>query len=165
MSIAKQKIVPCLWYDDQAAEAAKFYVSVFKNSKIGRTSYYSDEGKEIHGHDASKVLTVEFELDGQKFLGLNGGPMFKFTEAVSFQIFCEDQKEIDYYWEKLRDGGGQESQCGWLKDRFGLSWQVVWRKLPDMLLDKDRSKVDRVFKAFMPMKKFDVATLEKAYAG
>jgi predicted 3-demethylubiquinone-9 3-methyltransferase (glyoxalase superfamily) len=165
MSIAKQKIVPCLWYDDQAAEAAKFYVSVFKNSKIGRTSYYSDEGKEIHGHDASKVLTVEFELDGQKFLGLNGGPMFKFTEAVSFQIFCEDQKEIDYYWEKLREGGGQESQCGWLKDRFGLSWQVVWRKLPDMLLDKDRSKVDRVFKAFMPMKKFDVATLEKAYAG
>jgi predicted 3-demethylubiquinone-9 3-methyltransferase (glyoxalase superfamily) len=165
MSIAKQKIVPCLWYDDQAAEAAKFYVSVFKNSKIGRTSYYSDEGKEIHGHDASKVLTVEFELDGQKFLGLNGGPMFKFTEAVSFQVFCEDQKEIDYYWEKLREGGGQESQCGWLKDRFGLSWQVVWRKLPDMLLDKDRSKVDRVFKAFMPMKKFDVATLEKAYAG
>ena len=165
MSIAKQKIVPCLWYDDQAAEAAKFYVSVFKNSKIGRTSYYSDEGKEIHGHDASKVLTVEFELDGQKFLGLNGGPMFKFTEAVSFQVFCEDQREIDYYWEKLREGGGQESQCGWLKDRFGLSWQVVWRKLPDMLLDKDRSKVDRVFKAFMPMKKFDVATLEKAYAG
>ena len=165
MSIAKQKIVPCLWYDDQAAEAAKFYTSVFKNSKIGRTSYYSDEGKEVHGHGAGKVLTVEFELDGQKFLGLNGGPMFKFTEAVSFQVFCEDQREIDYYWEKLREGGGQESQCGWLKDRFGLSWQVVWRKLPDMLLDKDRSKVDRVFKAFMPMKKFDVATLEKAYAG
>jgi predicted 3-demethylubiquinone-9 3-methyltransferase (glyoxalase superfamily) len=165
MAIAKQKIVPCLWYDDQAAEAAKFYTSVFKNSKIGRTSYYSNEGKDVHGHDASKVLTVEFELDGQKFLGLNGGPMFKFTEAVSLQVFCEDQKEIDYYWDKLREGGGQESQCGWLKDRFGLSWQVVYSKLPEMLLDKDRAKVDRVFKAFMPMKKFDVAAIDRAYAG
>jgi predicted 3-demethylubiquinone-9 3-methyltransferase (glyoxalase superfamily) len=165
MAIAKQKIVPCLWYDNQAAEAAKFYTSVFKNSKIGRTSYYSGEAKEVHGHEDGHVLTVEFELDGQKFLALNGGPLFKFTEAVSFQVLCEDQKEIDYYWDKLRGGGGQESQCGWLKDRFGLSWQVVYSKLPEMLLDTDRAKVDRVFKAFMPMKKFDVAALDKAYAG
>jgi predicted 3-demethylubiquinone-9 3-methyltransferase (glyoxalase superfamily) len=165
MSIAKQKIVPCLWYDDQAAEAAKFYTSIFKDSKIGRTSYYSGEAQEVHGHDDGHVLTVEFELEGQKFVALNGGPMFKFTESVSFQVFCEDQKEIDYYWDKLREGGGQESQCGWLKDRFGLSWQVVYAPMIDMLHDKDRARVDRLFKAFMPMKKFDVASLEKAYAG
>lgn len=165
MPIVKHKIASCLWYDDQAEEAVKFYVSVFKNSKLGRVAYYSDEGKETHGHDASKVLTVEFELEGQQFLALNGGPQFKFSEAISFQIFCEDQKEIDYFWDKLREGGGQESQCGWLKDRYGLSWQVVWSRLPDILVDPDRAKVDRVFKVFMPMKKFDVATLEKAYAG
>jgi predicted 3-demethylubiquinone-9 3-methyltransferase (glyoxalase superfamily) len=165
MVIARQKIMPCLWYDGRAEEAAKFYVSVFKNSKLGRTSYYSDEGKEIHGHDAGKVLTVEFELDGQKFLALNGGSLFKFTEAVSFQVFCDDQKEIDYYWDKLREDGGEEAPCGWLKDRFGLSWQVVYSRLPEMLLDKDRARVDRVFKTFMPMKKFDVAALDKAYAG
>lgn len=165
MTIAKQKIAPCLWYDDQAEQAAKFYVSVFKNSKIGRIAYYSNEGKEVHGHDASKVLTVEFELEGQKFLALNGGPQFKFSEAISFQVFCDDQKEIDYYWDRLREGGGQESQCGWLKDRFGLSWQVTPTILPEMLLDKDRTKVDRVFKAFMPMKKLDISLIQKAYAG
>jgi predicted 3-demethylubiquinone-9 3-methyltransferase (glyoxalase superfamily) len=165
MALARQKIAPCLWYDNQAVEAAKLYTSVFKNSKIGRTSYYSDEGKDVHGHDASKVLTVEFELEGQTFLALNGGPQFKFNESVSFQVFCDDQKEIDYYWDKLREGGGQESQCGWLKDRFGLSWQVVYAPMIDMLHDKDRARVDRLFKAFMPMKKFDVAALEKAYAG
>jgi predicted 3-demethylubiquinone-9 3-methyltransferase (glyoxalase superfamily) len=165
MAIVKNKIASCLWYDNQAEEAAKFYVSVFKNSKVGRTSYYSGEAQEVHGHANGHVLTVEFELDGQKFVALNGGPQFKFSEAISFQVFCEDQKEIDYYWDKLREGGGQESQCGWLKDRFGLSWQVVYSPMIDMLHDKDRAKVDRVFAAFMPMKKFDVAALEKAYAG
>jgi predicted 3-demethylubiquinone-9 3-methyltransferase (glyoxalase superfamily) len=165
MAIAKQKIAPCLWYDNQAEEAAKFYVSVFKNSKIGRTSCYSGEGQKVHGHEDGHVLTVEFELEGQKFVALNGGPQFKFSEAISFQVFCEDQKEIDYYWDKLREGGGEESQCGWLKDRFGLSWQVAPTILIDMLLDKDRAKVDRVFKAFMPMKKFDLAKLKQAYAG
>lgn len=165
MAIAKQKIAPCLWYDNQAEEAAKFYVSVFNNSKIGRTSYYSGEGQDVHGHNDGHVLTVEFELEGQKFVALNGGPQFKFSEAISFQVFCEDQKEIDYYWDKLREGGGQESQCGWLKDRFGLSWQVAPTILIDMLLDKDRARVDRVFKAFMPMKKFDLAKLKQAYAG
>lgn len=165
MAIARQKIAPCLWYDDRAEEAAKFYVSVFRNSRLGRIAYYSNEGREVHGHDAGKVLTVEFELEGQQFLALNGGPQFKFTEAISLQVFCDDQKEIDYYWDRLREGGGQESQCGWLKDRFGLSWQVVWSRLPDILVDQDRARADRVFKAFMPMKKFDVAVLEKAYAG
>jgi predicted 3-demethylubiquinone-9 3-methyltransferase (glyoxalase superfamily) len=165
MALAKQKIASCLWYDGQAEQAAKFYVSVFKNSTLGRTSYYSDEGKETHGHGAGKVLTVEFELEGQKFLALNGGPRFKFSEAISFQVFCEDQKEIDYYWDKLREGGGEEGPCGWLKDRFGLSWQVVYSRLPEMLLDKDQAKVDRVFKAFMPMTKLDAAQIDKAYAG
>jgi predicted 3-demethylubiquinone-9 3-methyltransferase (glyoxalase superfamily) len=165
MAIAKQKIAPCLWYDNQAEEAAKFYTSVFKDSKIGRTSYYSGEGQKVHGHEDGHVLTVEFELEGQKFVALNGGPQFKFSEAISFQVFCEDQKEIDYYWDKLREGGGEESQCGWLKDRFGLSWQVAPTILIDMLLDTDRAKVDRVFKAFMPMQKFDLAKLKQAYAG
>ena len=165
MTIAQPKIAPCLWFNNQAEEAAKFYVSVFNNSKIGRTSYYSGEGQDVHGHNDGHVLTVEFELEGQKFVALNGGPQFKFSEAISFQVFCKDQKEIDYYWDKLREGGGQESQCGWLKDRFGLSWQVAPTILIDMLLDKDRARVDRVFKAFMPMKKFDLAKLKQAYAG
>jgi len=111
------------------------------------------------------VLTVEFELEGQKFVALNGGPLFKFTEAISLQVFCEGQKEIDYFWDRLREGGGEESQCGWLKDRFGLSWQVTPSILPEMLLDKEQAKVDRVFKAFMQMKKFDIAKLKQAYAG
>lgn len=165
MPIAKQKIAPCLWFDRQAEEAANFYTSIFKNSKVGRTSYYSKEGQEIHGGKPGSVLTVEFELEGQKFLALNGGPLFKFTEAISLQVLCEDQNEIDYFWDKLREGGGEESQCGWLKDRFGLSWQVTPRILPEMLLDTDQAKVDRVFKAFMPMKKFDLAKLKQAYAG
>src|SRR3954470_17448704 len=125
MPIARQKIAPCLWYDTQAEDAAKFYVSIFKNKKIGRVAHYSKEGFEIHKRPAGSVMTVEFELDGQRFLALNGGAIFKLNEAVSFQVFCEDQKEIDHYWEKLQASGGEPGPCGWLKDKFGLSWQVV----------------------------------------
>ena len=159
-----QKIAPCLWFDTQAEEAAKFYVSVFKNSKILNVSRYGNEGQEIHGKKSGEVMVVEFEIDGQKFVALNGGPQFKFDEAISFQIPCETQKEVDYFWEKL-SAGGQEGPCGWLKDKFGLSWQVVPTVLPKMLMDADRKKADRVMKAFLQMKKFDIATLDRAYQG
>jgi|SRR5438477_60196 len=159
-----QKIAPCLWFDTQAEEAAKFYVSVFKNSKILNVSRYGNEGQEIHGKKPGEVMVVEFEIDGQKFVALNGGPQFKFDEAISFQIPCETQKEVDYFWEKL-SAGGQEGPCGWLKDKFGLSWQVVPTVLPKMLMDADRKKADRVMKAFLQMKKFDIATLERVYQG
>jgi predicted 3-demethylubiquinone-9 3-methyltransferase (glyoxalase superfamily) len=165
MAIAKRKIAPCLWFDKQAEDAAKFYVSVFKNSKLGRISHYSSEGQEMHRKQPGSVLTVEFELEGQQFLALNAGPQFKFTEAISLQVFCDDQKEIDYYWDKLREGGGEEGVCGWLKDRYGLSWQVTPSIMPDILVDKDQAKIDRVFKAFMQMKKFDIAKVKQAYAG
>ena len=165
MTIAKQKIAPCLWYDDQAEQAAKFYVSVFKNSKVGRIAYYSNEGKEIHGHDASKVLTVEFELEGQKFLALNGGPQFKFSEAISLQVFCDTQQEIDRYWSSLSAGGDEQAQqCGWLKDRYGLSWQIVPSALPRMMTG-DIHATGRVMKALLKMKKLDLAALERAHAG
>jgi predicted 3-demethylubiquinone-9 3-methyltransferase (glyoxalase superfamily) len=156
-------ITPCLWFDGKAEEAANFYVSVFKNAKLGPVTRFGNEGQEVHGGKPGSVLTVEFEIEGQPFLALNGGPLFKFTEAVSFQIHCESQDEIDYFWSKLTEGG-QESQCGWLKDKFGLSWQVVPTMLPKMLKDPDRAKADRVMKAFMPMKKFDIAALQRAYA-
>jgi predicted 3-demethylubiquinone-9 3-methyltransferase (glyoxalase superfamily) len=164
MQIAPQKITPCLWYDSEAEDAAKFYVSVFKNSKIMSTSYYGEEGYEIHGRKAGTVMTVEFELDGVRFVAMNGGPLFKFDEAVSFQIYCDDQKEVDYYWSKLTEGG-RESECGWLKDKFGLSWQVVPRVLLAMLMDKDSRKSQAVMKAFMQMKKYDIAALKRAYEG
>jgi predicted 3-demethylubiquinone-9 3-methyltransferase (glyoxalase superfamily) len=164
MAIAKQKFMTCLWFDTEAEEAAKFYVSVFKNSKMGDVMRYGKEGFEVHGHRAGTVLTAEFELDGQKFIGLNGGPQFKFSEAISFQILCEDQKEVDYYWDKLT-AGGKEVACGWLKDKFGLSWQVVPTILYEMLKDPDKAKSERVTKAYMQMKKFDIAELKRAYEG
>jgi predicted 3-demethylubiquinone-9 3-methyltransferase (glyoxalase superfamily) len=164
MPIVKQKITPCLWFDDQAEDAAKFYVSVFKNSKLGEISRYGKEGFEIHGRKAGTVMTAEWEIEGQKFVGLNGGPQFKFSEAISFQIMCEDQKEIDYFWSKLT-AGGQEGPCGWLKDKFGLSWQVVPTALIDMLKGPDAAKSQRVTKAFLQMKKFDIAELKRAYEG
>ena len=139
MPIAKQKIMPCLWFDTEGEAAAKHYVSIFKNSKIGRIGRYGKEGKEIHGKEAGSVMTVEFELEGQKFLALNGGPQFKFDEAVSFQVFCDTQAEIDYFWSKLADGGS-EGPCGWLKDKFGLSWQVVPTVVPEMLQDEQSEK-------------------------
>jgi predicted 3-demethylubiquinone-9 3-methyltransferase (glyoxalase superfamily) len=164
MQITAQKITPCLWFDSQAEEAANAYVAIFKNSKILRISHYGKEGHEIHGRKAGSVMTVEFEIAGQRFVGLNGGPHFKFNEAVSFQVHCETQEEIDYFWSKLTERG-QEGPCGWLKDRFGLSWQVVPTVLPEMLMDPDSEKSGRATKAFLHMKKFDIAELERAYQG
>ncbi len=164
MAIAEQKITPCLWFDSEAEDAAKFYCSLFKDSKINSISRYGKEGFEIHGRPAGSVMAVEFEIEGQTFVGLNGGPHFKFDEAVSFQIHCKTQDEVDYFWSKL-SAGGQEGPCGWLKDKFGLSWQVVPDILPKMMVDEDARKSERVMKAFLQMKKFDIAALERAYEG
>lgn len=165
MSIAKRKITPCLWFDTEAEDAAKFYVAIFKNSKVGNISRFNKEGHEIHGKKAGTVMTVEFELDGQHFVGLNGGPQFKFDEAISFQVHCESQDEVDYYWSKLIAGGGSEGPCGWLKDKFGLSWQVVPNALIEMLGSGDAAGAERVTKAFLQMKKFDIAALKRAFEG
>jgi len=160
----QQKITPFLWFDTQAEEAAEFYTSIFENSRITRISRYGKVGREVHGKEAGSVLTVEFEIEGQAFIALNGGPHFKFNEAVSFQVTCETQDEIDYFWSKLSEGG-QEGQCGWLKDKYGLSWQVVPSALPQMLTDADGAKSERVMKALLQMKKFDLQALERAYTG
>ena len=165
MALSARKIVPCLWFDKEAEAAANHYVSIFENSRILSASRYGKEGFEIHGREAGSVMTIEFELEGQKFLGLNGGPHFKFNEAISFQIMCETQAEIDHYWSKLTADGGKESQCGWLKDKFGLSWQVVPTALADMLKGADAAAAQRVTKAFLQMKKFDIEALKKANAG
>ncbi|WP_245434178.1 VOC family protein [Pseudolabrys taiwanensis] len=165
MALAKRKLATCLWFDKQAEEAAKFYCSVFKNAKLGRTAYYPDAGQDIHAKPANSVLTVEFELEGMAFMALNAGPMFKFNEAISLQIPCETQEEIDYYWSALTADGGQESQCGWLKDKFGLSWQVFPDFMGDILTGPDRAAAARVMNAFMPMKKFDMAAIKKAFKG
>ena len=164
MPIAAQEITPCLWYDTNAEDAAKFYITVFKNSKINNVSYYCGAGEEIHGGKAGSVLAVDFELDGQRFTGLNGGPHFKFTEAVSFQIPCETQAEIDSFWSKL-SAGGSEGPCGWVKDKFGLSWQVFPRRLHQMLQDADKEKATRTMNAMLKMSKMDLIALERAYAG
>jgi predicted 3-demethylubiquinone-9 3-methyltransferase (glyoxalase superfamily) len=158
------KITPCLWFDSNAEEAAKFYTSIFKSSKIGKISRYGKEGYEIHGKPEGTVLTVEFELNGQTFTALNGGPAFKFNEAISFQVHCKTQNEVDYYWEKLSKGGDEKAQqCGWLKDRYGVSWQIVPIVLSEMLQDKNAEKSERVMKALLQMKKLDIKTLEQAY--
>jgi predicted 3-demethylubiquinone-9 3-methyltransferase (glyoxalase superfamily) len=164
MPIGKLKITPCLWFDTQAELAAKFYTAIFENSRINKISRYTEAGRDIHGKAAGSVLTVEFELEGQSFTALNGGPRFKFNEAVSLQVMCASQVEIDYFWQKLTDGG-QESQCGWLKDKFGVSWQVVPQVLPQMLTDADGAKRERAMSALMTMKKFDVEALQRAFAG
>lgn len=159
-----QRISPCLWFDDQGEEAAKFYTSIFKDSKIGDVTRYGKEGYEIHGREEGTVMTVEFEIEGQKFLALNGGPIFKFNEAISFQVYCETQEEVDYYWEKLSEGGDKKAQqCGWLKDKYGVSWQIVPTILIKMLKDKDSEKSQRVMKAMLQMHKLDISTLKKAY--
>jgi len=155
-----QRIVPFLWFDSNAEEAANFYVSIFKNSRIGDVARYGEGGP----GPAGTVMTVAFELDGQEFTALNAGPIFKFTEAISFVVNCETQKEVDHFWEKL-SAGGHQVQCGWLKDRFGVSWPVVATVLVEMLQDKDREKSKRVMAAMLKMKKIDVAGLKKAYAG
>jgi predicted 3-demethylubiquinone-9 3-methyltransferase (glyoxalase superfamily) len=165
MTLQTNKLVTCLWFDSEAEQAAKFYCSVFKNSKMGAVTHYGKEGKEVHGQPAGKVMTADFELEGQRFVGLNGGPVFKHSEAVSFQILCDDQAEVDYYWEKLTADGGTESNCGWLKDKFGLSWQVVPKMLIAAMTSGDAAKAQRMMKAFMQMKKYDIATLERAAAG
>lgn len=161
--VSLRKITPCLWFDTQAEEAAKFYCSIFKNSKITEVSRYPEAGQDAHGKPAGSVMVAVFELDGQPFTALNGGPQFKFDEAVSFQVACESQAEIDYYWNKLTEGG-QEGPCGWLKHKFG-SWQVFPSAALKMLADPDRAKAARVMNAFMKMKKFDLAAIERAYAG
>jgi len=159
-----QKISPCLWFDDQGEEAAKFYTSIFEDSKIGDVTRYGKEGYEIHGREEGTIMTVEFEIEGQKFLALNGGPIFKFNEAISFQVYCETQEEVDYYWEKLSEGGDEKAQqCGWLKDKYGVSWQIVPTILIKMLKDKDSEKSQRVMKAMLQMHKLDISTLKKAY--
>ena len=161
-----QKITPCLWFDDQAEQAVEFYTTVFRNSKIVKVARYGEAGYEIHGKPAGTVMTVAFELDGQAFTALNGGPIFKFNEAISFQVFCETQEEVDYYWDKLSEGGDEKAQqCGWLKDKYGLSWQVVPRVLPEMLTDSDSEKSARVMNTMLQMKKLDIDPLKRAYAG
>lgn len=160
------KIRPTLWFDTRAEDAARFYVEVFKDAKLGVITRYPAAGQEIHGKPAGSVMTVEFELQGQPFLALNGGPNFTFNEAVSFEIGCVDQAEIDYYWEKLTEEGDPSAQqCGWLKDQFGLSWQVVPRGMDEMLNDPDTSKSERAFQAMLQMKKFDIAALQRAFEG
>lgn len=155
-----QKIAPCLWFDGQAEEAMKFYTSIFKNSKVGKISYYGEAGPREKG----SVMAVSFELDGQEFMGLNGGPNFSFTPAISFFVNCETQEEVDHYWDKLLQGG-QPQQCGWLTDKFGVCWQIVPNALGEMMSDKDPEKSQRVMQAMLKMIKLDVATLKRAYEG
>ena len=160
-----QKITPFLWFDNQAEEAAKFYTSVFKNSKVGKITRYGEAAEKAAGRPAGSVMTVEFELEGQKFTALNGGPVFKFNESISFVVNCETQEEVDYLWEKLTADGGKDVECGWLRDKYGLSWQIVPTVLIEMLQDKDHEKAERVMKAMLQMQKIDIKTLKEAYAG
>lgn len=160
------KITPCLWFDDQAEAAVGFYTGIFKNSKVTTVSRYGEAGKEIHGKAPGTVMVVAFELEGQTFTALNGGPVFKFTEAISFQVSCESQAEVDHYWTKLSAGGDPSAQqCGWLKDRYGVSWQIVPTALVEMLNDPDSAKSQRAMTAMLQMKKIDIAALRRAAAG
>jgi predicted 3-demethylubiquinone-9 3-methyltransferase (glyoxalase superfamily) len=161
---AIQRITPCLWFDGRAEEAAKFYTSIFENSRITAVSHYGEAGREIHGQAPGTVLTVAFELDGQAFTALNGGPIFTFTEAISLQVSCRTQAEVDHYWNALAQGGDEQAQqCGWLKEKFGLSWQIVPTVLIDLMADPRRS--ERAMTAMLQMKKIDIAALERATAG
>ncbi|MGE8068809.1 VOC family protein [Pseudomonas sp. NPDC089569] len=161
-----QKLTPCLWFDDQAEDAAKFYCSIFDHSKITAITHYGHAGFDLHGRPEGSVMTVSFELDGQSFTGLNGGPMFKFTEAVSFQVNCQTQEEVDHFWGNLSAGGvPQAQQCGWLKDKFGVSWQIVPVALMEMMKDPDTAKSQRAMEAMLQMKKLDIATLRRAFDG
>jgi predicted 3-demethylubiquinone-9 3-methyltransferase (glyoxalase superfamily) len=160
-----QRIAPCLWFDDQAEEAAKFYTGIFRGSKITQVSRYGEAGREVHGRPVGSVMVVAFELDGQAFTALNGGPVFKFNEAISLQISCETQAEVDHFWEKLSAGGDpQAQQCGWLKDRYGVSWQIIPSILPELMADPDPAKSARAMEAMLKMKKIDIATLKRAAA-
>jgi len=157
-----QKITPFLWFDDKAEEAVNFYVSIFKNSKIGTITRYGEEGAKVSGRPKGTVMVVTFQLDGQEFMALNGGPHFKFSEATSFLVNCETQQEVDELWEKLSEGG-EEGRCGWLKDKYGLSWQIVPTVLGKMLQDKDAEKSERVMNAMLKMDKIEIKTLKQAY--
>ena len=158
-----QKIIPFLWFNDNAEEAVKFYTSIFKKSKVVTTTRYEKSGAKASGRKGGSVMTIAFELNGQKFVALNGGPLFSFTEAVSFVVNCKTQAEIDNYWKKL-SAGGKESQCGWLKDKFGLSWQIVPDNIAKLLSSKDEARTQRVMQAVMQMQKLDIKTLKKAFA-
>ncbi len=158
-----QKITPCLWFDNQAEEATEFYTAIFRNSKIVTTSRYGEAGQEVHGKPPGTVMTVDFELDGQKFTALNGGPIFKFNEAISLQVDCETQEEVDYYWQKLSERGDETAQqCGWLKDKYGVSWQIIPRILAELLSDADQSKSQKAMTAMLQMKKIDIDALKRA---
>lgn len=161
-----RRITPCLWFDNQAEEAAEFYAGIFKNSRIGKMSRYGEAGHEVHGQAAGTVMTVAFELGGQGFVALNGGPTFKFNEAISFQVNCETQEEVDYYWEKLSEDGDEKAQqCGWLKDKYGVSWQIVPTVLSEMISDPDSEKSGRATDAMLKMKKIDIDKLKRAFNG
>ena len=161
-----QRIAPCLWFDSQAEEAATFYVSIFKNSKITSVARYGKAGQHVHKRPVGSVMTVAFELDGQAFTALNGGPIFKFNEAISLQVNCDSQEQLDYYWNRLSAGGDPKAQqCGWLKDKYGLSWQVVPAVLPEMLKDHESAKAQRAMEAMLRMKKIDIGELQRAVAG
>jgi predicted 3-demethylubiquinone-9 3-methyltransferase (glyoxalase superfamily) len=161
-----QGITTCLWFDTQAEEAARFYTSIFPNSKVGQITRYGEAGREVHGREPGTVLTVAFELDGHPFTALNGGPQYRFTEAISFQVMCETQADVDYFWERLSVGGDPKSQqCAWLKDRYGVSWQIVPTVLMALIGDPDAAKAGRAMTAMMGMKKIDIAALQKAAAG
>lgn len=162
----RQRITPCLWFDHQAEEAARFYTSIFSNARIVDVTRYGEAGHEIHGKPAGSVMTVIFELDGQRFTALNGGPVFAFNEAISLQVDCATQAEVDHYWQALAAGGDERAQhCGWLKDRFGVSWQIVPSVLPELLADPDPARSQRVFQAMLQMKKLDTTQLRRAQAG
>ena len=158
--MAKNGFTTCLWFDDEAEEAANYYTSIFEDSKIGKIARYGEAGPRTPG----SVMVVEFELNGQKFVGLNGGPEFKFNEAISFQIYCKDQDEVDYYWNKFTEEG-EEGVCGWLKDKYGVSWQVIPDGLVELISDSDPEKAKRATEAMLSMKKLDIAAIEKAHAG
>lgn len=159
-----QKIAPCLWFSHEAEEAANFYVGIFENSRIVKVTRYGKAGEDVHGMPPGSVMTVAFELDGQPFTALNGGPIFKFNEAISLQIYCADQEDVDHYWEKLSQGGDVKAQqCGWLKDKYGVSWQVVPEVLPEMVGDPNSERSQRAMDAMLHMKKIDIAELKRAY--
>ena len=166
MSATTQRVTPFLWFDTQAEEAVKFYTAIFKNSRVLATARYTEEASQAAGRPAGSVMVVDFELDGQRFTALNGGPHFKFNEAISLVVHCKSQEEVDHFWSRLGDGGDERAQqCGWLKDRFGVSWQVIPDRLNELLTDRDPAKAKRAMAAMLQMKKIDVAELERAAKG
>jgi predicted 3-demethylubiquinone-9 3-methyltransferase (glyoxalase superfamily) len=160
-----QKITPFLWFNDNAEAAVKFYTSIFKKSNVGTIARYDEAGEKVAGRPAGSVMTVDFQIEGQDFIALNGGPMFKFNESISFVVNCKTQKEVDYYWEKLTAGGGKKVQCGWLKDKFGVSWQIVPIELNKLMNSKDAAKSQRVMEAMLKMVKLDINKLKAAAKG